>query len=467
MIDKVREFIKKEALLRRGDTVCVAVSGGVDSTVLLYLLNSIKVEMELKLVVCHLNHNFRGKEAACDRNFVKKLASRFGLEFEEGKLLKKDIMLRRGESLQEWARGRRLAFLGECADKHSSHGGRAPRIALGHNMDDQSETILMRLMKGASLRGLCGIAPKRERFIRPILGLTRAAIEAFAMQSGIDFVEDSSNKTDKYLRNRIRHELIPLLANYNPLVREAMARGAKLLREDEVFLQGAAEAAFKEALIRKTKRQVAFARSVLLGWQPSILRRVFIKAVYSLKSEAEQSVYLAQVDAFMEVVKGRAPNTTQELCRGLFVSRDYDNIMISTKPPKAVDCTEAEVVLSVPGRARLEPFKATISATTSKKPPKDLGKSPLVAYFDLALLTEPLTVRTFRAGDRMCLLGMSGRKKLKDIFIDEKLSLDKRRATLLVLSGIDIIWVAGLRRSTLALVTAKTRKVLKLTLIES
>jgi len=494
MIDKVRKSIKDNSLLRRGDTVCVAVSGGVDSTVLLHLLYALRAELVLQLVVCHLNHNLRGVEATRDKNFVKKLAGRLGLPFESEKLLKKDIRARSGESLQEWARGRRLEFLNSCADKYGASrtgGAGSVRIALGHNMDDQCETVLMRLMKGASLRGLSGIAWKRERFIRPVLGLSRKEIEAFAAAGGIDFVEDSSNKTDKYLRNRIRHELIPVLEGYNPRVREAVARSATLLREDENCLAGLAAAEFKKALVSPKSRsrkkvlcsaaeELVFDRPALLALSPSIFRRVFTMAVYSLNTEVEPSVYLAQIEAFRGLVKGRVPNTSLKLCQGLFAGRAYDKITISTEALEqlkgpAKDARKAstarvsktrsneEVVLLVPGKAGINGIDAVVTATITRRSRVKLGTGD-VAFFDMDGLKDTLTLRTFRAGDRMRPMGMAGQKKLKDIFIDEKVSPQARRETLLVLCGGVIIWACGLRRSGLAPVTSATKKVLKLTI---
>ncbi len=488
MIDKIRKAIKAHSLLRRGDTVCVAVSGGVDSTVLLHLLCELRDELSLSLVVCHLNHNLRGPEAARDRDFVRMLASDLDLPFECGKLLKKDIKARSGESLQEWARMRRVEFLNSCADKYE-----ATRIALGHNKDDQAETIVMRLIKGASLRGLTGIGWKRERFVRPVLGLTRAEIEAYASENNIAFVEDSSNKTTKYLRNDIRRNLMPVLAGYNPRVKEAIARTSEFLREDEATLAGLAAAAFKKArsgglgrtgeagvggseLVGVGVSSLIMDRKVLLALDPAIFRRVFTLAVYSLgtgDTGAEPALYTAQIDAFRALVKGRAPNTALKLCTGLFAGRSYDKITISCKPlglaqpmnkaaKEIIDAGE-EVSLDIPGSAAVYGVDALVTATIVRSMPKKpvTAKS---AYFDMDRLDGPLTVRTFRAGDRICQMGMAGHKKLKDIFIDDKVGLDKRRGTLLVLSGGIIIWACGLRRSGAAPVTEATRRVVRLSL---
>jgi tRNA(Ile)-lysidine synthase len=205
--------VKKYKMFRRGDTLCVAVSGGGDSTVLLHLLNALKDEFRLTLVVCHLNHNLRGKESERDFQFVKRTARRLGLAYE-GKRLKKSG--HREGSLQEWARVKRYEFLEEAAKKYG-----ARRVALGHSMDDQAETVLMRLIKGSGLKGLTGMDPVRGIFIRPLIGLNRKEIERYAREKDIKYVIDSSNKSKKYLRNRLRLELIPFIEKgYNPNINQ-------------------------------------------------------------------------------------------------------------------------------------------------------------------------------------------------------------------------------------------------------
>src|SRR3989304_3812799 len=233
MLDKAIDTIRKYGMLKKGDIVCVAVSGGVDSTVLLHLLNLLRDSLSLTLIVCHLNHNLRGKESERDFRFVKRMAGNLNLPFEGKKLFVKEVKSRRGESLQQWARGKRLKFLKDAAKKH-----RAKKIALGHNLNDQAETVLMRLIKGSGTSGLAGMAPVREAFIRPLIETQREDIERYAIKNNLKYAVDSTNRSLKYLRNRIRLELIPFIEKqYNPNIIETLARTAPALGQEADCLE--------------------------------------------------------------------------------------------------------------------------------------------------------------------------------------------------------------------------------------
>src|SRR3972149_768595 len=256
MIDKVRETIKKYGMLKKGDIVCVAVAGGVDSTVLLHLLNLLRDSLSLTLIVCHLNHNLRGKESERDFRFVKRMAGNLNLPFEGKKLFVKEVKSRRGESLQQWARGKRLKFLKDAAKKHG-----AKKIALGHNLNDQAETVLMRLIKGSGTSGLAGMAPVREAFIRPLIETPREDIERYAIKNNLKYAVDSTNRTLKYLRNRVRLELIPFIEKqYNPNIIETLARTGAVLRKDAGCLAKEAAKNFPRVVTRTEKRRISMDR---------------------------------------------------------------------------------------------------------------------------------------------------------------------------------------------------------------
>ena len=207
MLKKVKETIKKYGLIAPGDAILIGVSGGPDSVVLLCILNNLKKELKLKLHVAHLDHMLR-TDSASDAEFVRKLCQRFKLPFTLGKINVK-AQANKG-SLEESARNIRLDFLFKTAKAI-----KAKKIALGHNFDDQSETVLMRICRGTGLYGLCGILPIREisgfRIIRPLLEIRRAQIESYLKAKGIKPRRDSSNSSDLYLRNKIRNRLMPLL----------------------------------------------------------------------------------------------------------------------------------------------------------------------------------------------------------------------------------------------------------------
>lgn len=454
MLEKVKKTIAGHRMLRRGDTVCVAVSGGVDSTVLLHVLAALAGELKLKLVVCHLDHGLRGKESVRDFNFTKRTAKRLGLRFE-GKRLKK-VEHAKG-SLQDWARQRRYEFYEEAARKYG-----AGRVALGHTLDDQAETILMRFVKGSGTAGLSGMEAIRGIYIRPLLEATREEIEGYARSEGVKYVTDSSNKTRKYLRNRIRLDLLPFLEkDYNPNISETLARTAGVMARDDKFIGGEARRAFSGLLKKRGKHVVVLDRKGLKALDEALVVRVFLRAAAMLGRET--GLYAPHVDSFLGLVKGKRPNAGHDLPGGLNLLREYDDITLSTKGPGKP--APFAMVLTVPGTTRVDGARIRLKASLLRKRPSLRTKDESTAYFDYDALPKPLRVRSFRAGDRMRPLGMKGHKKLKDIFIDAKVPRARRAGVPIVESGGEVIWAAGLKRAEGYRVTGKTGRVLKITLI--
>lgn len=461
---KVRETIKSRGMLKKGETVCVAVSGGVDSCVLLHVLSSLKDEFAATLVVCHLNHNLRGKESDRDARFVERLAGKMALLFEGKKLTENEVEARGGDSLQAWARGRRLEFLEEAAGKRG-----ARRIALGHNSDDQAETVLLRLIKGAALKGLTGMKPVRPPFIRPLIDCSREEILKYASVNKIKHVEDATNKTTKYLRNSVRLELIPYLeANYNPNIKSTLLRTQNALATDEDFLDKvAANSAL--SLLSKSKGKVAMDRRELAGLHTAIAIRIFQRAVSYLG--VESGIYTPQIELFLSVLNGRRPNLSVMLFPGLWLLREYDVMTLLSKAPAlkgSIKGSKADIVLTLPGLTQLPgggALKATVlvSRPRSLKPGKSGGER---IFLDFEKLGGLLSVRTFQPGDWIRPFGMKGRKKLKDIFIDEKIPPGQRRTLPLVVTESEVVWAVGVKRSERFKVGKSTKKILKLEMVD-
>lgn len=483
MLEKVRRTIVKHGMLERGATICVAVSGGVDSCALLHVLNAIREEFSLRLIVCHLNHNLRGKESDRDFRFVKKLAVGLGLRFVGAKLTLEEVRKRKGKSLQEWARERRMGFLRRSSQKFG-----AAAIALGHNMDDQAETVLMRFIKGSGTSGLCGMRPKGAGLIRPLAETSREEIERYARQNGLKHVLDSTNKSPKYLRNRVRSELIPFIeGRYNPNIKETVLRTARALRSDDDYLRSVAEGVFPMVARRADGKSVLMDRGKLLRLPGAILARVFLMALEVLK-ERGNGVYTPQIDGFIALLKGEKPNAAVTLRKGLYVKREYDAITVSTDEvgwrADEAGCLAVKTALSpkscrgvrlkIPGRTEVMGLGCGFKAAVLNKRPRSLkagGPSRTagwaVAYFDYEKVALPIEVRTFKPGDRMTPLGMKGHKKLKDIFMDDKIPEGQRRAIPLVVSGGDIIWAVGHRQAEACKVGDGTKKVLRLEVFRS
>src|SRR5690606_7110870 len=280
VMDRVLETARRCRMWAPGDRIVVAVSGGPDSVALLHVLTRLKDQESLDLVVAHLNHRLRGRSADEDAAFVGSLAERWGLPavVEEADVAR--MARQRGVGIQEAAREARYAFFSRVAEAWG-----AARIALAHHADDQVETVLFRLIRGTGTRGLAGIPPVRGPIIRPLIDVSREDIVAYCRRHRLPYRTDPSNRDMRYRRNRIRWELIPLLEErYNPRVREAIVRMARILRDEDDFLDRYADGVYRSIAregeapgpdgSRAEVQEVFIPRDALGGLHRAVQRRV-------------------------------------------------------------------------------------------------------------------------------------------------------------------------------------------------
>ncbi len=258
LLKQVKETIDRYHLVERGDRVVAAVSGGVDSMVMLHLLSALKKDLSFSLIVAHVNHGLRPDESKREAELVEQESTRLGLPFEYGRFEAREFSRAAGLSLQEGARRLRLHFFVSLLSKYE-----AQKIALGHNSDDQVETILLRLFRGSGLKGLKGMLPIREgRIIRPLLEIGRKEIDSFARENRTLHLTDSSNLKRDYLRNRIRLDLVPLIEReYQSNFREHVLRTSAILREEDACLEREAERVL-EKIVREEAEAFSFRFSV-------------------------------------------------------------------------------------------------------------------------------------------------------------------------------------------------------------
>jgi len=249
---KVRKTIDAHEMLKVGDKVVVAVSGGPDSVCLLDVLEKLAPEYKIRLIVAHFDHTLRPHEDEEETEFVRQLARQYGIEFHTAKA-SETIHSSKG-SLEERARKQRYAFLEQVRAKTNAN-----KIALGHQLNDQAETVILRLLRGSGMQGLAGILPVRDRvFIRPLLSVSRQEIIRYLAHRGLKWVDDSSNLSTDPLRNRIRLELIPLLQSYQPRIVEILARTADTLQLDNSFLEDCAAGWLEKHTIQSTTIQCRY-----------------------------------------------------------------------------------------------------------------------------------------------------------------------------------------------------------------
>lgn len=453
MMKTVLDTINEYSLLHAGETVVVAVSGGADSVALLDILTSLE-KYRLRLIVAHLNHRLRGAESDGDEAFVRELAARYDLPCE---VLSEDVLaLSRAErlSLEDAGRLARYRFFDSVAKKHG-----VSAVALAHHADDQAETVLMRLLRGAGTGGLAGMAPKSGLYIRPLLHVRRVDIEQYLASWGLSFRTDSSNRDTTFLRNRIRLELLPLLSSYNPSIAERLADTGEILAADEAYLAEVANERF--ARLTSMEGEALSLSLEDLACEPrSLVLRFLRRAILEVKGDLRSLSY-RHVAAIERLLTSSRAHARLSFPGGMVVKKSYGTIRFSASAGETF--APYEMMIEGPGTYQLPSgYELAVEFALPPSDWREVGERTV--FIDPAAAPFPWTVRTFRPGDRIRPLGMGGSKKLKDIFIDRKVPLDVRRRIPLLFAGQALLWVAGMQRSDAALVSADTRDVLRVEL---
>ncbi len=316
ILDKVKITIKKYKLIAKGDRILIGVSGGPDSVALLYLLKALTKELKLKLHIAHLDHKLR-KESRKDREFVEKLALKLKIPLTTSEVDIKRLAKSRG-SVEEIARNARLEFFFKTAKKIKTK-----KIALGHNLDDQAETVLMRLIRGAGLYGLSGILPKKEMkgftIIRPLIETRRKDIEAYLNKKRIKARIDESNLKDIYFRNRVRHDLLPLLEKkYNKNIKELLSNTAETIAYDYDFLNEKAE-----SLVRGLKNKIELTKAQKM--HPAMRRLVLRLMIARLKRNTRRLTF-QHIQEIEDLIFNRPKNSIVDLPQGVSVAKNKKHL---------------------------------------------------------------------------------------------------------------------------------------------
>ncbi len=458
LLYKVKKVIEKYNLINSKETVLLGVSGGMDSVVMFHILLKLSEKMDFKLGVAHVNHQLRGGESDRDEAFVRDMAQRCNVPFYSGRFDVRSYAKEKDISIQHGARDIRYDFFHDIALKHNYH-----KIAIAHNLDDQVETFMLRLIKGSGLRGLSSIPIKRDRVIRPLLFTYRHEIEEYAKANYIQHVEDSSNEKTYYERNFIRKNIIPTMERLNPAFKEKIFLLLQDITETDSFFQTQASDFLKEFLYsHKNEFSVKIDDYRALDNQTRF--KVFTGIISELGSgfiPLRQHMHLVD-----KIVNSYRPNLSLNLPKGIRVKRVYDRLVFTKNPP-IESCTIHMDIHE--GINILEPFG--IALEVERYPKKDIFPftkpiearlSENIAFFDKDKIGR-LTVRCFSEGDRFMPLGMDQIVKVKDFFISRKIPLDKRRNIPFLISDREIIWIVGHRIDNRFKVTEDTKDVLKVT----
>jgi tRNA(Ile)-lysidine synthase len=466
LILKVNSTIKKYQMLQPGDTIIVAVSGGPDSLCLLNILKHISGEYGLSLIVAHVNHGIRIKESELEAQFVRSKSSDMNLPFEQLSVSVPVIAKEKSISLEQAGRSARYEFFKKLFKKHKAH-----KIALGHHADDQVETVLMRIIRGSGLQGLRGIPAKRDVFIRPLIECTRKEIEGYCLRQKISYCFDSSNKEPRYLRNKIRHQLIPLLtSNYNASINSHLLQLQTIVQDELHYWEEQTEEFFQKIIIERDSSGIVLDIKKMIQWPVALQRQIIRKGLRYI-TEYLDDIQFNHIENIRELCLLERGERYQDLPGNIRVRKSYQKLKISyadyIKIPEKKKKSEIwEYKFSV-GEEKIFP-KVGIKLITKQykniEPVKGKylnKKSQDEEYFDYNKLEFPLRIRNRRPGDRFKPINSKYYKKIKSYFIDQKIPLHKRDMISLVIDNSNrIVWIVGLQIDDRFKIDKKTKKVL-------
>jgi tRNA(Ile)-lysidine synthase len=504
---KVWDSVEQYDLIPPKEVVVVGVSGGPDSVCLLHVLAKWRKATGIELHVAHLNHQLRGAESEADAEYVSDLAGSLGIPCT---ISSEDVAAYRAArncSVEEAARELRYAFLATVAKKVGAN-----RIALGHTRDDQVETILMHILRGTGITGLCGLAPcspmaygsqaisspgeaskvsKRQRpgllVIRPLLGVAREETANYCQEHQLEPRIDSSNLSPSFFRNRLRLHLLPLLRHYNPSIDEALLRLAEIAREDIAFIERQAAALWAE-LARLENGTVYLDKKLVAGLPVALQRQLLREAVTKLVGDV-RDIEAVHIEAARSLLSKSAGKRVS-LPHGIVGHSGYDDLAFTRQAsPVGGEAGRPELMpapfpplagpfsLKVPGKTAVSGWtvKAGIvrgrAGFQSSRDASGTGKGTvqhnLVAHFDLREAGTKLSVRPPRPGDRFQPLGMNQAKKLYEFMVDAKIPRSWRGRIPIVYSPQQIIWVVGWRIDDRVKITKASKEVLRLEFIKS
>ena len=489
LLNQVRDSIERETLLPPGATAVVGVSGGADSLCLLDILDRLSAEFGWSLHVAHLNHCLRGDEADDDMAFVALLALQRGLPCTVQAIDVRAVARQNKQSVEEAARQVRYGFLLETARRVG-----AQSVAVGHNADDQSETVLMHFLRGAGLAGLRGMSPVTDltrlrtlpnspvsqttaspvHLVRPLLGAPRTEIEGYCRERHLLPRFDRSNLDTTYSRNRLRHELLPLLESYNPNIRTLLRRTAAVATADYALITASRDAAWSRVVRKEDQDTILFDRD---GWRdlPLALQRATLrKAAYHLRPQL-RDVDFCHIEHAVDVAARGRTGAQAVLPGGLGVEVGYRNLRLSsqqtlpTPPDWPLLWHEGPVQVTLPGEIALPDSLWRLETHVGSGDPETARHNPdrWLAYIDADQLGEQLALRSRQPGDRFHPLGMDGRTvKIADWMINAKIPRRWRENIPLLVHrrtadtmGEQIAWVVGWRTDERVQVTQRTRRV--------
>jgi tRNA(Ile)-lysidine synthase len=435
MLNQFLQFVKKHALINNGEKLLLAVSGGLDSMV---LLNLCKLA-NYNVTVAHCNFQLRGQASDGDAAFVKKISADLGFQYFDKRFDTKLYAISEGISTQMAARNLRYQWFNELIKVH-----KLDKIVIAHHLNDNLETVLLNLVRGTSISGLRGMKSKMGNVIRPLLDFERSDIEAYAKSEGIEWREDSSNASDDYKRNFLRHQVVPKLSELNPSLLETFKNTIEKNAEVESVFHNRIE--WLKSILKIKGSFAEIDKEDLKSNQVGVFQLSEILKEFGFNYEQSKEI--------LEVIEGMPGKQFLTSTHQLVIDRTSLVIApLSSNAFEQFQIIDGQTLFSLSGSEYL------IERLTDSH---SLQRNAAIAELDYSKLRFPLVIRAYSEGDYFYPLGMKGKKKLSDFMIDEKIPLNLKQDIRVVVSNNEIVWIVGRRIDDRFKVTAKTKQVLRI-----
>jgi tRNA(Ile)-lysidine synthase len=455
---KVMDFIKENSMFEKGDKVIVAISGGPDSTCLLYILNELKEQIGITLVGAHLNHCLREVDADKDEEYAKMTCESLHIDFYSKKVDIHRIARENNLSCEMAGREERYGFFKELMISLN-----ADKVALAHNANDQAETILMRIMRGTGIEGMVGIKPVRDKiYVRPILHFSRKEIEEYCLINSISPRIDKSNLENVYARNKVRLELIPYMEqNFNKDIITTLNRLSDTVKKDDEYLKDISQKEFKKHCEIGCQRVIINKNAFEL--HEAILSRVVRHSLLEVNHDLYnfEKIHISSIIELQKHETGKSimlpQNIIVENCYGNMHIYIYEKEVIDNINQYSLKFNEKNIIHELNKTIELD-----IKSKSEFEEFKEFKGTDYIKNFDYDKIIGPIILRYRKDGDRFMPLGMTGNKKIKDLFIDLKIPKSKRNEIPLICFGNDISWVVGYRVSEKFKVSKDTKNILRI-----
>ena len=445
-------------LIARGDNILLALSGGPDSVFLFHNLRKLRETLSFNLYASHINHMYRGKDAMHDEEFVRKLCDKYGIKLFVKRKNATEYAKELKVTEEEAGRVLRYDFFKENLKEVG--GG---KVALAHNLNDQAETVLQRIIRGTGIDGLSAMSFEKDNLIRPILNVSRDEIMNYLHENNYEYCIDITNTQDIYGRNKIRLNLIPYLEqNFNPNIQSSLYRMSETMERDKKIIEKYIEVKFKEVLKDKSDLRIAMELNLLKTFDIGEIARIIRRGIEELKGNTV-NIEMKHIDNAINLISSGKTGKQLNLTDGFTIEISYDNFIIN-KTVEIVSDFEYNIVLNRINH--IDEINKTLFATVADI--EDMSevniKDKEIISVDYDLIKGSLVARNRRPGDSMIPCGMRGSKKIKDIFIDLKIPKEERESKLIIADDENIIWLEGYRINDKYKVSAVTKKTLNISM---